>query len=458
MRKFKLSTQLIILFTSILLFSTGLFAILVVSRLKGIYVTETMDRLKSVVQISRENWNNNAAEDFSVESYEMEVAYIRYMRINNTNNDKFEMPQYNEVPEKSANIKNFIQSQSDFNFIMDKIIKDLGKPGGSKGEIHETFKASGEIFCVYEISEQGNIFILITNTSYANHIRTSVSFQVTFIFTIVLVFASFLIICWSKSFSTRIHRIKVHVRNLPNNNYEEEYCDDGNDEVSELSRSLEVMRIQLKNSEQDKREMLQNVSHDFKTPLSVIKSYAEAINDGMADEQTANIIISQAEILQAKVAKLLQYNRLEYLSKEEEFIDINMKEVIESVLNTYRFQTDVNLETELENVYYKGYMENYYTVLDNIIDNAKRYAKTVIKVTLNDDCLTIYNDGEHIDEKFINGLFKPYEKGSKGQFGLGMSIAKKTLDFFGYTLEVRNEEIGVTFIIKKKVIQIIHTI
>ena len=62
----------------------------------------------------------------------------------------------------------------------------------------------------------------------------------------------------------------------------------------------------------------------------------------------------------------------------------------------------------------------------------------------------IYNDGEAIDEQFLNSVFRPYEKGSKGQFGLGMSIVKKTIDFFGMNLSVRNEEGGgVSFIINK---------
>lgn len=52
------------------------------------------------------------------------------------------------------------------------------------------------------------------------------------------------------------------------------------------------------------------------------------------------------------------------------------------------------------------------------------------KISLHDGVIQIYNDGEHIDEQFLNGFFKPYEKGSKGQFGLGMSIVKRHLIFW----------------------------
>ena len=74
----------------------------------------------------------------------------------------------------------------------------------------------------------------------------------------------------------------------------------------------------------------------------------------------------------------------------------------------------------------------------------------MIKIVLRKDRLRIYNDGDPIDSQFLNSVFKPYEKGSNGNFGLGMSIVKKTLDFFGLNLSVKNEEFGgVSFIITK---------
>ena len=209
------------------------------------------------------------------------------------------------------------------------------------------------------------------------------------------------------------------------------------------------MRKDLQKNEETKQEMLQNLSHDFKTPIAVIKSYAESINDGLSDQNTANVIINEADKLTHKVKRLLQYNSLEYLEKTEEFYDVPMKELILEIVESFKFQTDLKFDLNLEDVNFKGYRENWYTVVDNIIDNAKRYAKTTIKIILKPDKLCIYNDGEHIDEKFINNAFKPYEKGSKGQFGLGMSIASKTVDFFGMKLKVANEEVGVTFMITK---------
>lgn len=79
------------------------------------------------------------------------------------------------------------------------------------------------------------------------------------------------------------------------------------------------MRNEILHNESTKQEMLQNISHDFKTPIAVIKSYAEAIEDGMADKSDAKIIQNQCTNLQHKVTTLLQYNRLEYLEKRKNF-------------------------------------------------------------------------------------------------------------------------------------------
>ena len=67
-----------------------------------------------------------------------------------------------------------------------------------------------------------------------------------------------------------------------------------------------------------------------------------------------------------------------------------------------------------------------------------------------DGVLKIYNDGKHIDEQFIQNGFKPYEKGSDGKFGLGMSIVCRTLDYFNMSLTAENNEVGVTFTIQAK--------
>ena len=70
----------------------------------------------------------------------------------------------------------------------------------------------------------------------------------------------------------------------------------------------------------------------------------------MADQNTANIIINEADKLTHKVKRLLQYNSLEYLEKTEEFYDVSMKELILEIVETFKFQTDIKFDLNLDDV------------------------------------------------------------------------------------------------------------
>ena len=76
-----------------------------------------------------------------------------------------------------------------------------------------------------------------------------------------------------------------------------------------------------------------------------------------------------------------------------------------------------------------------------------RYAENTIKITAKPNKLILYNDGDQIDNDFLEVIFTPFRKGIKGEFGLGLSIVKKTLNIMGYDITIKNEKKGVSFII-----------
>ena len=95
------------------------------------------------------------------------------------------------------------------------------------------------------------------------------------------------------------------------------------------------MRISLINQEEYRNQMYQNISHDFKTPLTVIKSYIEAVEDGVEDETTAlTTIKEQTNKLEQKVHSLLYLNKLDYLknTKNVTMEEINMTDIINKEL------------------------------------------------------------------------------------------------------------------------------
>lgn len=426
MKKLSIASQIAILFSFVLIISAALFTIVTVNRLKYVAEQEIYSRLFAYSSLldSHPQRPDTAIKD-------MEIGFVK-------------------VKEKdilySTDISSYM-SEKELNMILDSYWNEPAKPIKRK---MVNLEGKTIYYVVTPSSDAPGINIIMTNALYVNNFSRSLSFQLITVFVIIICLTILCIVIWSNQFTKRLHRLQSHILDLPKNGYNISYQDTSLDELGELSRAIETMRIEIEESERQKQEMLQNMSHDFKTPIAVIKSYAEAVQDGMADENSSKIIIAQAEVLKHKVNRLLQYNSLEYLQKDREFENVDMKEVIEEVVRGYKFQTELEIELDLtENIFFKGYRENYYTIVDNIVDNAKRYAKSKIKIVLKKDRLRIYNDGEHIDEQFIEHSFKPYEKGSKGEFGLGMSIVQKTIDFFGMRLIVKNEAIGVSFIITK---------
>lgn len=229
------------------------------------------------------------------------------------------------------------------------------------------------------------------------------------------------------------------------------------DEIGELADALVSMREELLRQEKTKEEMIHNISHDLKTPIATIKSYGESIKDGIYPyetlEKSVDVIIENADRLEQKVHSLLFMNRVEYLiSQDSEGTKSNMKEIIEMVVQNIKvIKPEIKIQTNLDEVLFDGLEEPWRVVVENIMENALRYANTTIEIQLHQDTgLTIENDGPSLDESRIKTLFKPYEMGQGGRFGLGLSIVSKVVSANGYTVIGENTARGVIFRIKKK--------
>lgn len=293
-----------------------------------------------------------------------------------------------------------------------------------------------------------NYIIVFTSEDYLSAFGSSFSLLVRISFIALVLLGNVIILMWSRITVDRIKRLQGEVQVLRRNNYQEPIEVDGSDEITDLAKAIEKMRQEIQAADKTKQEMLQNISHDFKTPIAVIQSYAEAIGDGISDVKEAEVIVKQAETLNQKVKQLLELNKLEYLKDSAEFEDVRIKDVIINIVNNQKYRTATEFVLDLDDSTYFGVKENFYTAFSNIIDNGLRYAKTKIVIQLKNKKLTFFNDGEPIGEKFIDHVFKPYEKGQNGQFGLGMSIAQKTCTHFNLMLKVENVTGGVCFTIE----------
>ncbi|MGB0345224.1 MAG: sensor histidine kinase [Acholeplasmataceae bacterium] len=293
------------------------------------------------------------------------------------------------------------------------------------------------------------LIVAFTDSTYLENLGTSFNVILRISFISIVLLGNTTILVWSRIILDRIRKLQGEVTKLSANNYHEPIEVVGEDEISELARRIENMRKEIESNEKTKQEMIQNISHDFKTPIAVIQSYAEAIGDGVADVDDTTIITKQADILNHKVKQLIELTKLEHNVTEQARHDISIREVIQHIYDQQKFRRDdVQFILDLDHSTYYGVYDYFFSAFSNIVDNMLRYATSKISITLKNQTLTFENDGEHIEESMIQTLFKPYEKGPKGQFGLGLSIVKKTMDLFQLSIEVYNKKDGVGFTIK----------
>lgn len=341
--------------------------------------------------------------------------------------------------EVSMNLENVINIDS--YQIMEYMDKEKGK-----------FKIVDEVYYYYTIKEDNALKIAITNDNYILQIRKEITSILIPILLGTLVIAVGLVILWTRQLLVKIKILKDKLENIGDDNYVAESFDI-EDELSILSDAIDDMKITLKKQEEYKNQMYQNISHDFKTPLTVIKSYIEAIDDGVVDTiEGSKIIRQEIDKLEVKVHSLLYLNKLVYLKEniknKNEKIDV--KPIIEGSISKFKIQRsdiEFSFNTSGKTVFI-GTFDMWEAIIDNLLNNFMRYASTCIKINIKNNKITLFNDGPKIDETILNNLFTPYKKGINGQFGLGLSIVKNTLALLGYEISVINEKKGVSFIIK----------
>ena len=260
---------------------------------------------------------------------------------------------------------------------------------------------------------------------------------------------------WSSIVVRKIEKLKNKIDNIDNPDYNHKVDFTTDDEIRSLALAIDDMRISLISQEEYRKQMYQNISHDFKTPLTVIKSYIEAVEDGVEDEKNAfKTIKEQTNKLEQKVHSLLYLNKLDYLKNQNNISSelIDMHKLITQEVEKFKFlQKNIKFEISIDpKSKFYGSFENWETILDNILSNFMRYAHATVKITVKQNRIILYNDGNQIDTDLLEGIFTPFRKGIKGEFGLGLSIVKKTLNLMDYDIKIKNEKKGVSFIITSK--------
>ncbi len=332
-------------------------------------------------------------------------------------------------------------------------VNNINKIYNKMEKQHGKFRYKNKIYYYYMIEDDGLTKIALSNDSYINRVKANILGTIFPIMLITFALIGLALVLWSYILVRKIEKLKNKIDNIDNEEYNHHMDFLVDDEVRSLYLAIEDMRLGLINQEKYRNQMYQNISHDFKTPLSVIKSYIEAVEDEVEEPKDALVVIKeQTDKLEQKVHSLLYLNKLDYLKDSKvEVVDVDMGSIINGEVAKFKFnRKDVNFKIDIDKKSkFVGTVDAWETILDNILSNFMRYAKSEIKITCRTNRIVLYNDGEKIDDDLLEGIFNPFRKGIKGQFGLGLNIVKKTLNMMDYDIVIKNEKKGVSFIITK---------
>ncbi|WP_314794857.1 HAMP domain-containing sensor histidine kinase [Eggerthia catenaformis] len=436
LRRISLLKQLIVVFIILAIIDVAVLMPLIDYNLHSIIDSQMFDRLESA--------------QLSYPSNDNEVSYIE----NKPKIGRVFTFEYNSKTNKTIITHLFGDSYTDiFNYLLARDIADI-----VADKSHRTIESKADILgktYYYRILYKGknNYYISFMSSDYSESLLAKMRNRIIYIVYGFMALTALVMIIWVMTLINPLRKIKIYIDHVKDRQ-KAVLSINRDDEIGLVANALTDMKENIDKQEKAKEEMIHNISHDLKTPIALIKSYSQSVKDDIypyGDKNSSmDVILENADRLEHKVKTLLYLNRLDYIGSEElELKSFHMKDLIEHIVTQMNNLNSLDIQTVLEDVLFVGHQEHWRIAIENIIDNASRYAKKYIRITLKNNELIIYNDGESIEEDRIEDLFKPYVKGIKGQFGLGLSIAAKTADMYGYTIEARNEKTGVSFIFKK---------
>jgi len=143
-------------------------------------------------------------------------------------------------------------------------------------------------------------------------------------------------------------------------------------------------------------------------------NYIEALEDGMLDSKEGfDIIKEQVNKLEMKVHSLLYLNKLNYIQELEgnKYERVNVKEIIDSSISKFKMgRPDVTFTiSSFGKTTFNGTYDMWEAIIDNLLNNFVRYAKSEIKITIRNNKIIFYNDGPKIDSNILDSLFSPYK-------------------------------------------------
>ena len=302
--------------------------------------------------------------------------------------------------------------------------------------------------------------------------------------TIILVFTALSVGLWIyRSIAVPLVKLKKATKNIKEGNLDFVLEVEGNDEFSQLCQDFEEMRKRLKESTEEKilmdkenKELISNISHDLKTPITAVKGYVEGIMDGVADtpekmDRYVRTIYNKTNEMDHLINELTFYSKIDTNRIPYTFSKLN----VEDYFSDCAEELGLEMETRGIELVYANYVEKgvqviadgeqIRRVIHNIVSNAIKYMEKprgIIQLRVKDvgDFIQveIEDNGKGISARDLPYIFDRFYRtdssrnSSTGGSGIGLSIVKKIIeDHGGKIWATSKEKTGTTmyFVIRK---------
>ena len=308
------------------------------------------------------------------------------------------------------------------------------------------------------INNSKQIMIIESVITPVNATVETIRIQLLYISVILIVLSLIIAFLISRKISNPISKINESAKRLANKDYSIEFSGSGYLEIEELNNTLNVAARELSKVEGLRREFISNVSHDLRTPLTMIAGYAEVMRDipGENTPENVQVIIEESKRLSNLVNDILDISQIESGNKSLNLKKFNITESIESIKNRF----SILLKNENYTIDF-NYKNNVYVLADdlkisqviyNLINNAVEHTKERKVIEINQEekddfvIISVIDKGEGIKEEDIPYIWDRYYKKSRNYkrerfgTGLGLSIVKGILEMHDAKYGVESKE------------------
>ncbi len=342
------------------------------------------------------------------------------------------------------------------------------------GDVPKHDESESCVFSVRTIRDKGSEYMIIINATVEPMHATTRAIRiillfVSLVFCVVSVIISYIL---SKRLSSPIERITKSAKELQGGDYKVRFDEDGPIEIKELAKTLNTTTVELDNSDKLQKELIANISHDLRTPLTMISGYSEFMRDFPSEVSPENmqVIIDETARLNSLVNDLLDVSKLQSGSQIINMKKISLTQTVLDTVKRYEKLTShdnykITFDYERE-VFVQADETRLLQVIYNLVNNAINYTGDDKQIFIRQDVLddlvriSIIDTGEGISEENLPLVWDRYYKIDKVHkravlgTGLGLSIVKNILllhhSRFGVSSELGK---GSTFWFELKIIE-----